>query len=557
MKCMASEQGKTKAWISELSFAGMRRLNSYSYYGKDDPLEQWLKSRTRYAFGQINIFSGPNGGGKSTVLELIDLMRNPDRICGLPRENRPHNSYSFLHIQLRNDGMLHATISPGENSSFCSASNLKNEPFRQAVQFLIQDLASPRKFKTYILERNISKSTLDDETRSELLEKLKLIGPMIYWWEANHDVTPARFVDVLTRFKKNLSGLASDPKSPMQFIDPDMESAKDFIVNTPLSVSYEDRIQLHYSDDVLQGSVVEINRLPSGWRQIVTIVCFLQDCPDGSVCLMEEPEVHLHPRLQRSLISVISSIAESKSLQLFITTHSQTFLSRHAWQAKLEMKYFEAGTHELIEGINDRRVFDALGINGTDQGLSNGVIWVEGPSDCTYIKHWISLYCAHTGIDAPVEDVDYVFVRYGGALLKHMVSGSEISFNVDDRCRINRNFIVLVDNDNDFDDDPGLISSLFKAKKAMENYINKLESSQVKFLHTKEYTIESSLPKKFRDEFFTLKGSRLIKIKSRKTLIAEKYVKQHPDWSSCFDPTAKLDTLVETIVATVREWSSN
>ena len=49
-------------------------------------------------------------------------------------------------------------------------------------------------------------------------------------------------------------------------------------------------------------------------------------CPNGTSVFIEEPEIHLHPSAIRELRDVIKETAESKNLQITITTHNPSFL---------------------------------------------------------------------------------------------------------------------------------------------------------------------------------------------------------------------------------------
>jgi energy-coupling factor transporter ATP-binding protein EcfA2 len=67
-----------------------------------------------------------------------------------------------------------------------------------------------------------------------------------------------------------------------------------------------------------------IEALSSGEKQIVLILGEIQRrIRRGSVVLMDEPEIHLHPRWQRLLIRALTDLAVEYDAQLIITTHSE------------------------------------------------------------------------------------------------------------------------------------------------------------------------------------------------------------------------------------------
>lgn len=67
--------------------------------------------------------------------------------------------------------------------------------------------------------------------------------------------------------------------------------------------------------------VVEVNG--SGIREALRLVLIAM-LNDPVVVLVEEPEVHLHPSLETSVMQYLKSL--SQRCQLFVTTHSTNFL---------------------------------------------------------------------------------------------------------------------------------------------------------------------------------------------------------------------------------------
>lgn len=64
----------------------------------------------------------------------------------------------------------------------------------------------------------------------------------------------------------------------------------------------------------------------------VLVQCFY--APEGSIILIEQPEIHLHPNAQSTLADVMIDVINSKEngtdrdIQLVIETHSEHFLRR-------------------------------------------------------------------------------------------------------------------------------------------------------------------------------------------------------------------------------------
>jgi len=61
-------------------------------------------------------------------------------------------------------------------------------------------------------------------------------------------------------------------------------------------------------------------------NQLVMLLATLLDAPEGSLVAIEEPEIHLHPRAQASLAEALVETALLDHKQLLLTTHSEHLL---------------------------------------------------------------------------------------------------------------------------------------------------------------------------------------------------------------------------------------
>ena len=160
---------------------------------------------------------------------------------------------------------------------------------------------------------------------------------------------------------------------------------------------------------------------------------------DQVVCI-EEPELHMHPTLQKKLIEYLYS---NTTNQYFISTHSAHILDHP--KASIFHVRFEDGSSKVTPVYTDVQKFTVctdLGYRASDLLQANCIVWVEGPSDRIYLNHWIK------SVDSSlVEGIHYSIMFYGGRLLKHLsVNDPEIDEFISLR-RLNRNLSIVIDSD--------------------------------------------------------------------------------------------------------------
>ena len=65
-----------------------------------------------------------------------------------------------------------------------------------------------------------------------------------------------------------------------------------------------------------------------GVSQVLPVLVLLYYVPEGSTVLMEQPEIHLHPKVQSGLADVMLNVADARNVQIIVESHSEHLMRR-------------------------------------------------------------------------------------------------------------------------------------------------------------------------------------------------------------------------------------
>jgi hypothetical protein len=483
--------------IREIRLSALRGIHfsvhpSTSQFGAD---ANYL-SMPSAEFRQLNLFAGPNGSGKSTFLDVVRALSDASVLLSLRRSTLLSNTayYSF-RVKRSDDHSI--------NVEYKSNGEVEMRLFKPGWSEDIDQEAYPRmNSKSWIGKGG--------KEAQEFVDRCQI--DVQYWRSADDALLDADFYSQFQSLVDLLPGVQKIKQA--------------FDGNAPSKDA-----EVLFVDEPSIRQRVPNNDLPSGWRASAGLLSYLSKAEVGSVCVIEEPETHLHPKLQRRVITEMTRIARERNLQLFISTHSPVFITTTNWgdlsqQEKLAVFHVDGRDVIPLKAHGQKSaLLDALGVAAGDLLQANSIIWVEGPSDRLYIRSWLEAWCNARSVTCPTENLHYAFCFYGGAVLAHFDAAdpAKVADMIAIFC-INRHSFVVMDRDNDFAFTHA-VGATMRVKSGGRAKYRILDELKTSTWVTDGYTIESYLPERyFEDGYISVDARGKVQVsKVSKTALAVKY----------------------------------
>lgn len=374
----------------------------------------------------------------------------------------------------------------------------KEEPIEKYYFPILRNIRHPLK--------NVQ-SAYDDSTKIDIYKERTISE-----CDFKEDIEIVTGLNFYQDYKKNLLGTKEKREKTSRF----EEFLSNYFFNgksvsiIPDEETFEIKINIDDEDDKF------IYQVGDGITSLLIIMyTIFMECDSSHYKLfgIEEPESNFHPGFQRLFINMITYFKEFEKCIFILSTHSNNLIDIGNRENKNSLIYLckkeknNINISEKNEEYYD--VIEELGVNASSVLIANKAIWVEGKYDAFYIRLLLNL--KNMNIDNSekyMEDYDYCFIPYGG---KNMTLIDFKPINTDELSeefiakakKINPNYMVILDDDNMFEDNKEAKSKNFKQlSELLGKKIYKLKVREIENLFPKE-VVEMYIKQGIKKEFIT------------------------------------------------------
>ena len=236
----------------------------------------------------LTVLIGPNGTGKSSILQALLLMKQ--------RDGRRELVYQGAYVNLRNQADVAPNFleeAPGPSISFEAVGERDPESSARAALLKLRFVPAVRG----LVRRRY-------ELGAEYAEHISLQGGFDAQEGqlATNLIYGSSYGERLSHLSKRVTGTGLQADTvPVRAIE---------------------------VKSLAPAGAVNIVAEGFGANSLIQLLYQLIVAEKGATVLMEEPEIHLHPKAQAELAEVLADTAKAEDKQIIMTTHSEHLLSR-------------------------------------------------------------------------------------------------------------------------------------------------------------------------------------------------------------------------------------
>lgn len=414
---------------------------------------------------KINILIGKNNSGKSNILKGVELISRLDykgnKITAELSTTDYHNKNSENQVGLRvtlNGLKKEGIYKEFQEDIYFNIERQMEGGIFKITKYFLSDLNLNQIVRFYNGYFKVNVANVNEQNIDEFVESKST--------QFHEILTKNRhIVKLIPEFRQMLSSgneLGLDGKNLIKTIrgwksprtDQDSDREKFLRIQKLIrELTHIPNLELDVAGDDNNPELIIVNnnrRLPlesygTGLHELIILATAVTTLNNCVVCI-EEPEIHIHPGLQ---IEFIKYLDEDDTENIYIiSTHSNALIDAAVKPMIFHVRLVNGTTVvNAVENTSDAlHAIHDLGVRASDILQTNGVIWVEGPSDEIYISKWLELIDPSLRIGR-----DYSIMFYGGALLKYTSMERIDDYNelneFIELLRINQNSYMVMDSD--------------------------------------------------------------------------------------------------------------
>lgn len=322
----------------------------------------------------LTIVVGANNSGKSTIWETFRALSSPSVSFTEGKRNKKAGNKVFISI----------TDTEGTQTSLQTVQSGGSETKKDGV-FNCFSLQSRRNFNPFFGKALINR-------RDYITHMMPLSGQR----SNNNNNFSNRLFEINTNVEKRNS------------FNKDLFDVLGY--NLDWTIEQSDHGE-YYLKITFNGVTHNSDGAGEGLLSIFTIVDALYDSANNDIVTIDEPELSLHPALQRRLFDLI--LKYSRNRQIIIFTHSPFFIG---WEAiingaefarvckeKDETKIYQLSKNSkecISKFIEDQHNLRTLGLEATEAFfLDDNIILTEGQDDVFYYKNYFMKRCTNNQLN--------------------------------------------------------------------------------------------------------------------------------------------------------------
>ena len=474
------------------------------------------------AFSDFNLFIGKNGSGKTNVLRLlgnlnISLENVENNSCVQNNTQELFTAYLDLSYKKRNspqdESYLEVEYDVSQGSYFYKDNPKKNIVFKERDFKIKLEKGDIAKFKNQIIildqyiPDNIFFKSLTELGKKSINLKILNEG-LCYIFDRSIGFLPnGSFLEVNNKHTNNPE--FDYTKLPSGFIN----CAK---ILTQIILNCKPQHGILLVDEP------ELHLEARRCRRFVNFLFYLHVKDSHNerekeniyyeIRKLLDAIINTFPKKYQEIIFPISKTYEQAwhFKQIFMASHSSVILNEFLKKNKLTSVYeFDidrSGEKQLNDellspenskglfsivrkiDLNEHSILDNLGCEGSDLLQTNGVVWVEGPSDIVYIRKWLEMYARDEYKKEFIQGSNYEFQMFAGTLLNSLYLTQDLNESQQKEeykklvsmFSFSRNAFLVMDSDAIMKDEELTDKSTFaKAKNYIKNQFEEKNKAKV------------------------------------------------------------------------------